>query len=221
MRDDIAQWNDEMYQKHPTPYTGLAGVVERLRVRRIRSLAGVQPSDTVLEVGCEAGGLMASLPSARRLVGADISQLALRDAVYRFRRLERKAVFCQCDATSGLPFGRGQFSVIICSEMLEHVREPGQVIDSILAIAIPSTRIVLSVPNEGWKLQVKKVLGRIGFIRTFMPGIEETQSEWHIQAFSKPSFLQLVSGKLRVKRLRVVLGLHIVALCSVIDGHSS
>jgi 2-polyprenyl-3-methyl-5-hydroxy-6-metoxy-1,4-benzoquinol methylase len=215
MGDDVARWNDRMYQEHPTPYTGLAGAVERLRVRHVRSLADVKPSDTVLEVGCEAGGLMASLPSARRLIGVDISSVALRDAAHRFRRLDRKAVFCQCDASSGLPFARGAFSVIICSEMLEHVSEPAKVVDSMLAIATPSTRIVLSVPNEKPKVQIKEALRRIGFMRTFMPGIEEAQSEWHPQAFSKSQLLQLVAGKLRVSTCRVVLGLHVVALCSV------
>jgi ubiquinone/menaquinone biosynthesis C-methylase UbiE len=223
MPDDVARWNDQMYEKHPTPYTGLAGAVERLRVRHVRSLAAVTPGDTVLEVGCEAGGLMASLPQARRLVGADISSAALRDASRRFRNLDRPAVFCQCDATSALPFTRGAFSVIICSEMLEHVSEPAKAIDSIRAIATPATRIVLSVPNEKPKVRIKEVLRRIGFIRIFMPGIEEAQSEWHLQAFSRPGLLHLLAGKLRVETCRIVLGLHVVALCRVppADGDSS
>src|SRR6266536_2940811 len=71
MRYDSRKWNDEMYRKHATPYTGLAGFVERLRVQCVRSFANIKSTDTVLEIGCEGGNLMARLPESKRIVGAD------------------------------------------------------------------------------------------------------------------------------------------------------
>jgi 2-polyprenyl-3-methyl-5-hydroxy-6-metoxy-1,4-benzoquinol methylase len=209
------EWNDEMYKAYPTPYTGLAGVVERIRASAIRSFSDIKPTDRVLEVGCEAAGLMARLPKCDRLVGVDISKAALADAQQRFSTMNRIAEFIQCDATEGLPFRKGEFSVVICSEMLEHVNEPAMVINNILRICEPSTRIILSVPNEEPKLRLKRILSKIGFMQIFMPGIQVGQSEGHIQAFSNSSFLHLLSGKLTVIRQSTVLGLHTVALCRI------
>ena len=156
---------------------------------------------------------MVRLPDCNRLVGVDISDVALRDAESLFRASGRTAEFLNCDATEPLPFRKGEFSVIICAEMLEHVSEPGKVIENILRISEPETRIVLSVPNEAPKLRLKTLLSKIGVMRLIMPGIEAAQSEWHVQSFSRSSLIELISGVLSIVRLEVVAGLHIVALC--------
>ena len=79
-----------MYLQHPTPYdSGIAGAIQRARVRTVLKLARVVSTDAVLEIGCEAGRLIASLPSVRRIVGVDISSAALDDAERRLKtRLE-------------------------------------------------------------------------------------------------------------------------------------
>ena len=213
MKRCSSQWNDEMFRLHPTPYTGLAGFVERMRIRVIRSFADIKLSDTVLEVGCEAGGLMAVLPECKRLVGVDISGMALIQAQGRLSSLKRNAEFVQCDATEALPFSKGEFSVIICSEMLEHVEDPAEVIANIVKISTPLTRIILSVPNEKIKIRLKRWLCKIGFMQAFMKKIEMGQSEWHVQVFSKPIFLELISKTLCLVKLDLVLGMHIIALC--------
>ena len=77
-----------MYLEHPTPYeNGIAGAIQRARVRTVLKLARVVTTDAVLEIGCESGRLIASLPSVRRIVGVDISTAALDDAE---RRLETR-----------------------------------------------------------------------------------------------------------------------------------
>lgn len=221
MQDHVRKWNDDMYRKHPTPYSGLAGIVMRLRARAIRSLADIKPSDSVLEIGCEAGNLMARFPRAKRLVGADISGEALRDAKNMFERINRAVDFVQCDGARPLPFSKGAFSVIVCSDMIEHVSEPDKVLNSILMISTPSTRIVLSVPNEEVVLSLKRRLSRIGLLQKIMPGIESERSEWHIHSFSKTSLLNLLSGKLQVKTLRLALGLSIIVLCGPAGASST
>lgn len=213
MQENVRKWNDDMYRKHPTPYSGLVGIVMRFRARVIRSLADIKPSDSVLELGCEAGNLMARFPKAKRLVGADISGVALRDAKSMFERINRTADLVLCDAARPLPFSKGAFSVIVCSDLIEHVSEPDKVLHSILMISTPLTRIVISVPNEEAVLRLKRLLSRIGLMQRTMPGIESERSEWHLHSFSKTSLLKLLSGKLQVKTLRLALGLSIIALC--------
>jgi len=210
---DRAAWNDDMYLSHPTPYArGLAGRIERERVRTVLRLAAVRPGDAVLEVGCESGTLLAAVPPCRRLVGIDISARALADARVRFERASRAVELYQVDAERGLPFAGGEFEVVICSEVLEHVRDPVATLAHIREIATAETRIVVSIPIEGPKVWVKKLLDRLGLLDRLLPGIEKGQSEWHAHALSPQTLDELVSGSFVYEGVGGVSGLHYVAL---------
>jgi 2-polyprenyl-3-methyl-5-hydroxy-6-metoxy-1,4-benzoquinol methylase len=187
----LAAWNDDMYRKHPTPYAGIAGLVERARARKVLRLAAIRPSDAVLELGCESGNLLVQVSVARRLVGSDISRAALEDATKLFAHRHRTAEFVQLDAQQELPFTPGEFDVILSSEMLEHVEKPRAVLENLHRICTPETRVVISIPIEKPKLVVKKVLGKLRLFHLFFPGIEEERSEWHLQLFSKRMLLEI------------------------------
>ncbi|MGI8877843.1 MAG: class I SAM-dependent methyltransferase [Candidatus Limnocylindria bacterium] len=210
---ELASWNDRMYRAHPTPYErGVAGLVEARRARAVLELAHIQPSDAVLEVGCEAGRLLARVPRARRVTGADISRRALEDAAARFERMGRAVELFQVDAVQGLPFAAGEFDVILCSEMLEHVERPDVVLDHLHALATAETRIVVSVPIEAPKLLVKRVLRRFGLLERLFPHIEPGQSEWHVHAFSAAMLREVTAARFRTLARRRVLFAHEVAL---------
>ena len=208
---DLAEWNDRMFEKHPTPYHGLAGWVERARLAAIARAAAIGPDDRVLEVGCEAGTLLLSLPQPARLVGFDISAKALAQARERATSEGRRAEFFQGDASEPLPFSPGDFSVIVCSEMLEHVDDPRRVLERIHAIAEPETRIVFTVPYEKPKLAIKKLLTSLGLTKWLLPGIEDGMSEWHLHEFSREKLVTEMQGLFGVERMRVLLGLHVIA----------
>ena len=209
--DELAEWNDRMFERHPTPYFGLAGIVEKARLRAINKLAKITSSDSVLEIGCEAGNLMLALPQAARMVGFDISQKALDVAEESFLLAKRKAEFVFGNGEEPLPFEKGEFSVIICSEMLEHVVSPRLVLQNIHAIATPATRIILTVPYEKPKLVIKKVLTSTGIFKMILPGIEEGLSEWHLQEFSKAKLLESMDGLFKADYIKTLYGLHVVA----------
>ncbi len=208
---DLVAWNDSMFEKHPTPYYGLAGWVERARVSVIKQLANITHEDTVLEIGCEAGNLLQALPASARTVGFDISPKALTVARSAFLRAGRSAEFIQGDAAKPLPFEPGAFSVIICSEMLEHVHDPQLVIQRIHQLASKDTRVILTVPYERPKLIIKKLLTSLGVFRVILPGIEEGLSEWHLQEFSKERLLSEIKGLFEPIYIKTLLGLHVVA----------
>jgi 2-polyprenyl-3-methyl-5-hydroxy-6-metoxy-1,4-benzoquinol methylase len=210
---DLAAWNDRMYEAHPTPYErGIAGAIEAARVRAVLDLAQVRPSDAVLEVGCESGRLLSRVPAARRVAGADISRRALEDAARRFAERGRPVELYQVDALRGLPFERGEFDVILCSEMLEHVEEPGVVLDHLREIATPMTRIVVSVPIEAPKVRLKALLGRLGLLHRLFPNIEPGQSEWHVHAFSPAMLRDLTRERFETIAHKRVIFAHEVVL---------
>lgn len=208
---DLVDWNNRMYLQHPTPYTGVAGVIERARCRKVLEFAQIGSADAVLELGCEAGNLLINAPLCRRIVGADISPVVLKDASRVFADRGRDAEFFQLDAQQLLPFYQGEFDVIICSEMLEHVENPTKVLENVYEISTPATRIVVTVPLESPKIFIKRCLNTIGLLKLIFPRIEEGQSEWHLHAFSRRKLLE-ISGKLfAVKEDRTLWGTHYIA----------
>jgi 2-polyprenyl-3-methyl-5-hydroxy-6-metoxy-1,4-benzoquinol methylase len=206
-----AAWNDEMFAAHPTPYDrGLARRIELARVRDVLKLASIRAEDAVLEIGCEAGNLLAAVPPVRRLVGADISLRALDTAQQRLAGRDVELV--QVDAERTLPFARGDFDVILCSEMLEHTEQPGAVLRNIHALATPSTRVVLSVPIEAPKVRIKQFLHRIGLLRLIAGDVEPHQSEWHVHAFSPRMLDELLAGSFQVLARRRPWAAHYIVL---------
>lgn len=202
-----------MYRAHPTPYTsGIAGAIQRARVRTVLNLAGAGAGDGVLEIGCEAGRLLGSLPSVRRMVGVDISAAALDDAERSLGARLEPIELHELDAQQPLPFARGEFDLIICSEMLEHVRQPRSVLENIRALADGHTRIVVTVPIEKPKVWSKSILQRTGLLDVLFHGIETGQSEWHLQVFSQRMLRELTADLFEQVTLRNVWGCHWVAL---------
>lgn len=209
-----ATWNDSMYVKHPTPYgKGVAGFIQSKRVRRVLEYAQISPSDRVLEIGCESGRLCAALPRCARIVACDISPRALEDAQRLLAAKSQKAEFILADAVRPLPFQRGEFNVIICSEMLEHVTAPETVISNIAAICDSETRVLLTVPIEAPKVVLKRWLQKFGVLRILFPGIEPGQSEWHLHAFSRRALREITERFFVFDRASVVWGCHLVARC--------
>jgi len=87
--------NDLMYSKYPTPYQGMAGIIERSRVRTVLKMAHITANDAVLEIGCKCGNLLARITTAKRIVEADISQAALASAE---AKLKDRIMAARCSA---------------------------------------------------------------------------------------------------------------------------
>jgi 2-polyprenyl-3-methyl-5-hydroxy-6-metoxy-1,4-benzoquinol methylase len=155
MKIGTQEWNNTMYSQHATPYSGIAGWIEKCRVKKILQLANLKESDSLLEVGCEAGNLLVEFPKCKRTVGFDISDSALADAKLLFQKRKKDAEFVQGDACRPLPFSTGEFTVIVCSEMLEHVPDP-EICLKIASLCNEDTKVIISVPNEKPKLKAKK-----------------------------------------------------------------
>jgi SAM-dependent methyltransferase len=85
----------------------------RARVRRhmrFFALTRLQPGARVLDVGCGRIGLRALEPQLD-ITGVDVSE-----------HPEYPGPFVRADAAAGLPFASGEFDLVYCSSVLEHVR---------------------------------------------------------------------------------------------------
>lgn len=204
------EWNNIMYSRHPSPYHNLlAGIIERARVLTIKRLARVNPSDTVLEIGCEQGHLLSKLPKTQTMIGVDISDWALKDA---FKRLGDKVKLIQANAEKKLTLPIESADVIICSQTLEHVKEPEKILQNIHRLSKPNSRIVISVPDEVFLQRLKRMLLNFYPFKMLLSGIEVGQSEWHLQIFTDRKVRELVGKNFEIVSFKKVFKIYLVYL---------
>lgn len=114
--------------------------------------AHVRSEMMVLDVGCGDGTIMKSLGGS--CVGIDISLDALGRA-----RVNSEAHVVLGSALA-LPFKEETFDVIVCTEVLEHLRDVGPAIEQIASILKLEGVVHLTVPLASWyRLLLIKLLG--------------------------------------------------------------
>lgn len=205
-------WNDRMFLRHPTPYSGIAGMIQKYRVRNIeRSIRhrtdGVE--FTALEIGCGAGYLLQYITTAfpeAEVGGIDISSEALRVAD---TKLPDGVPLEQHDITEGPPnTPLGDVDIIVVSETLEHIPDVEDAVESIHQMAGPSTTVIVTVPIEKYKIAIKKALVKLGLFDLLFQNIERGSSEWHYHDFSSEKLRRLLSPIFNVKKEKNILLMH-------------
>jgi 2-polyprenyl-6-hydroxyphenyl methylase/3-demethylubiquinone-9 3-methyltransferase len=103
---------------------------------------------SALDVGCGAG-LLAE-PLAR--LGAKVSGIDASPEVIEVARAHSAAMGLQIDYSAGdLQAFDGQFDLITCMEVVEHVAEPGAFVKALAKRLAPGGLLVMSTPNAtGW-----------------------------------------------------------------------
>jgi 2-polyprenyl-3-methyl-5-hydroxy-6-metoxy-1,4-benzoquinol methylase len=109
---------------------------------------------SVLDVGCGTGHLLRFLvdrmqTSPERIVGVDHSEAGIR----RARALLPEGTWHVEDLFS-LSLDGDQFDLVLCSEVLEHLDEPGRAVDVLLRLCAPGGRVAITVPDgaqDSWE----------------------------------------------------------------------
>jgi len=199
-----AAWNDRMYRSHRTPYDGLAGVIERARLRWVLRWARALAPTRVLDVGCGEGVLLDAFGDGVQVIGVDVSGDSLR-ACHRDHPT-REVI--QANGTQGLPFDSRTFDLVLCTEVLEHVPEPARLISELWRVCAPNGRAILTVPIERLKLAAKAILRWTPLFRCLFPGIEPGFSAWHLHDFDRATLYSLLRTRFEIESARCVWGLH-------------
>jgi SAM-dependent methyltransferase len=106
----------------------------------------VSPNQNVLEVGCAAGHLLASLEPARG-VGIDFSEEMICRAKEHYPELE----FIHADAHD-LSEISGKFDVIILSDLVNDLWDVQRVFEELRPLCAPHTRIILNFYSRLWQI---------------------------------------------------------------------
>ena len=107
-------------------------------------------SGTILEVGCGEGSNIAVLARpGRRFFGCDLSALAIAIARREATDDARRLVVGDAGA---VPFARGAFDAAFAVSVVEHLPDPGRVLDEMRAVLAVGGRLIVVSPQYGGPL---------------------------------------------------------------------
>jgi SAM-dependent methyltransferase len=143
------------------------------------------PPARVLDLGCSGGLLSARVRAlGHHVTGVDM--LALPEVEGRVDE------FIQADLDQGLPptlHDRGPFDVVLAADVLEHVREPEQLLDEIRAVLAPRGALIASVPNFGhWYARGRAALGLFDYDQRGL------LDRGHVRFFTRRGLLRRLRG---------------------------
>ena len=177
---------------------------------RILQLAQAWPrSSRIFEVGTASGYLGRELRACgfRRLVGLERDPAMAQEAQPHYEAVH----VVDLERAASLE-AFGEFDVIICADILEHVREPLEQLQRLSRLVRRGGQIVVSVPNAvNWTVRLMVLCGRFEYAER---GLLDRD---HVRFFTYRTFRRLIErAGLRVQRIYVTsLPLH-----HVLDGRA-
>jgi SAM-dependent methyltransferase len=216
---DLAAWNRSLNRTHAMARLRTEGgsVVRAIEARRragvaTRVLRGRH--DDVIDVGSEDGWMVeAWAPRVRRITMVDVDPLSLERVPFADDARVRRVV---ADVTNEdqLREGLGGVlaDVIVLSAILEHVPQPGRVLDALRPYLKADGRFVIFVPADGPILAIKRILrhGRLGGL---VRGLSLEPAPGHLHVFGRQNLRRLLTPRGRIEELvfdPAVLGWHAV-----------
>ena len=115
----------------------------------------IHKKDCILDVGCGNGALSFSLAKkAKKVIGIDINRANIESAQKQFQR--KNLQFMTGDITKKV--FSGQFDVIVLSNVLEHIKNRNELLQSLTR---NSKKILIRVPqyDRSWDVLYKQELG--------------------------------------------------------------
>jgi 2-polyprenyl-3-methyl-5-hydroxy-6-metoxy-1,4-benzoquinol methylase len=137
--------------------SGYVPLNERRHRAHAKLLAAVGTGRRVLDVGCSSGYLAEPLSErGNTIVGIELDPAAAREAE---RFCER--VLVGDVETMELPLEPGSFDVVLCGDVVEHLRDPVASLARLRPLLKPGGRLVLSTPNvANWAIRLALLGGR-------------------------------------------------------------
>jgi 2-polyprenyl-6-hydroxyphenyl methylase/3-demethylubiquinone-9 3-methyltransferase len=138
----------------------------------------------VLDVGCGGGILAESIAVAgAQAKGIDLSEKALKVADLHSLETGVKVEYEYISAENLAQKEAGQYDVVTCMEMLEHVPDPLSIIKSCAALVKPGGKVFFSTLNRNPKSYLFAIIGAEYLLRILPKGTHDYKK------FIKPSEL--------------------------------
>lgn len=157
--------------------------INPLRLEWIDGLAGLA-GKRVLDVGC-GGGILAESMAAKgaEVTGIDLSEKALSVARLHLFESGIEVNYRHVSAEQMAADHAGEFDVVTCMEMLEHVPDPASVVAASARLVKPGGQVFFSTLNRNPKAYLFAVIGAEYLLRLLPRGTHDYAK------FIKPSEL--------------------------------
>lgn len=147
----------------------------------------IAPGATVLDLGAATGKLGLYLRDRKNCVvdGVELDASAAALARPHYRKLLQLNLE---EARLADHFPRATYDAIVCADVLEHLRDPGRILDQLPEVLAPQGRALLSIPNVAYAGVVAGLLsGEFNYAPTGL--LDET----HLRFFTRSSLSDLLS----------------------------
>lgn len=203
---DIEAQYDDFSRKHDIDdYYARSNVlirfVEQARLKCIRRMIDAEPEDKILEVGCGGGHILKMFPDSL-LTGLDVSGCMLEKARnnlagYRVQLLKGEM--------HELDLADQSFDKVICSEVLEHVENPGAILSQIRRVLKPGGTAVITLPNDHLIRQIQSVIRFSGLSRLpLFKRIAWGGDEYHLHIWKAREMRAMISNHLTLVKQRSI-----------------
>jgi 2-polyprenyl-3-methyl-5-hydroxy-6-metoxy-1,4-benzoquinol methylase len=137
--------------------SGYVPLNERRHRAHAKLLDAVGTGKRVLDVGCSSGYLAEPLAArANTIVGLELDAGAAREA----ERFCEQVLVGDVE-TMELPFAPASFDVVLCGDVVEHLRDPVAALARLRPLLRPDGRLVVSTPNvANWAIRLSLLGGR-------------------------------------------------------------
>jgi 2-polyprenyl-3-methyl-5-hydroxy-6-metoxy-1,4-benzoquinol methylase len=162
---------------------------------RLLSWLDGRPSGRVLDLGCSDGALAEQV----RALGNEVVGV---DAIEHDGARDRVDQLVVADLDGGIPSEAGKgFDVVLCADVLEHVRAPERLLADAHRCLAPGGVILASIPNFAhWYPRARVAVGRFDYDRR---GILDAG---HMRFFTRASFERMVESEGYIIRRREAVG---------------
>lgn len=158
------------------------------RANVFRAVVG-GPGRRVLDLGCRSGALTRAYLDGNEVVGVDVDRTALAEAAALGVETH------WADVEQPLPFPDSSFDVVVAGELLEHLRNPDDVVAEMRRVLRPAALLIGSVPNA-YRVQNRFL---------FMLGRPPEKDPTHLHLFS-PAHVRALLRDFEDIELRYVAG---------------
>lgn len=194
MSDDVEALNDRLATEHPIDdyYARSAWpirLIERERLAIIRRMVGPHRGLEIAEIGSGGGHVLRMFPEAR-LTAVDVSSVFLETARKNLRGYDVRFIKGELEKLS-LP--AASFDRVVCTEVLEHTKDPAAILREIRRILRPSGVAVITVPNDPLILQLKGVVRRTPVGWLLRDKVSWGGDEYHLHVWTPAQFEALLA----------------------------
>ena len=164
--------------------------INPLRVAYIEERVGDLAGRKILDIGCGGGILAEALATKGAIVtGIDMAEVSLKVAQMHLHESKLEIDYIKVPAEDYAEEHAGEFDVVTCLEMLEHVPDPASIVKAAASLLKPDGQLFFSTINRNPKSFALAIIGAEYILNMLPRGTHEYRK------FIKPSELASVVRK--------------------------